>query len=83
MSGPEVRKIFKIRTVRKLDVFLHRCRTFNTFKKREKKVLFYPSNINTVSFYGEYTSIDVYAQYPEKYWSVSNMNKARVHTYVT
>ena len=34
---PEVRKIFKIRTVRKPDVFLHRCRTFNTFKKREKK----------------------------------------------
>ena len=31
-SGPEVRKIFKIRTVRKQDVFLPGCRTFKTFK---------------------------------------------------
>ena len=80
---PEVWKIFKIWTVWKPDVFLHRCRTFNTFKKREKKVLFYPSNIDTVSFYSKYTNIDIYAQYPEKYWPVSNMNKARVDTYVT
>ena len=31
-SGPEVRQIFKIRTVRKPDVFLLGRRTFNTFK---------------------------------------------------
>ena len=39
-SGPEVRQIFKIRTVRKPDVFLPGRRTFNTFKSiREKKKL--------------------------------------------
>ena len=82
----EVQKIFKIWTVRIPDVFLHGCWTLNTFKKRKidkEKVLFYPSNIDTASFYGEYTIIDIYAQYPEKYWPVSNMNTARVHTYVT
>ena len=36
MSGLEVCQIFKIRTVRKLDVFLPGCRTFNSFKNRKK-----------------------------------------------
>ena len=36
-SGPEVRQNFKIRTVRKPDVFLPERQTFNTFKKRKKK----------------------------------------------
>ena len=35
-SGPEVCQIFKIRTVRKPDVFLTGRRTFNTFKNRRK-----------------------------------------------
>ena len=34
MSGPEVRQIFEIRTVRKPDVFPPGRRTFNTFKNR-------------------------------------------------
>ena len=33
----EVRQIFKIRTVRKPDVFLPGRRTFNTFENRKKK----------------------------------------------
>ena len=36
-SGPEVRQIFKIRTLRKPDVFLPGRWTFNTFKIEEKK----------------------------------------------
>ena len=35
-SSPEVRQIFKIRTVRKPDVFLPGRRTFKTFKNRKK-----------------------------------------------
>jgi hypothetical protein len=35
-SGPEVRQIFKIRTVRKPDVFLPGHRTFNSFRNRRK-----------------------------------------------
>ena len=35
-SSPEVRQIFKIQTVRKPDIFLPRCQTFNTFKNRKK-----------------------------------------------
>jgi hypothetical protein len=35
-SGPEVRQIFKIRTVRKPDVFLPVNLTFNTFKDTKK-----------------------------------------------
>ena len=31
-SNPEVRQIFKIRTIWKPDVFLPKCRTFSTFK---------------------------------------------------
>ena len=30
-----------------------------------------------------YNNIDIDNQYQEKYWPVSNMNNARVHTYVT
>ena len=30
-----------------------------------------------------YNNIDIDNQYQEKYWPVSNMNKERVHTYVT
>ena len=41
MSGPEVRKIFKIRTVRKPDVLLPRRRTFKTFKNKIKINLFF------------------------------------------
>ena len=40
ISGPEIWQILKIRTVRKRDVFLHRCWTFNIFeniKKNQKK----------------------------------------------
>ena len=37
-SGPEVRQIFKIRTVGKPDVFLPRRRTFDTIKSRRKKL---------------------------------------------
>ena len=36
-SGPEVRQIFKIRTVRKPDVFLPGRRTFRNRKKVKKK----------------------------------------------
>ena len=36
-SGPEVRQIFKFRTVPKPDIFLPGRRTFNTFKNRKKK----------------------------------------------
>ena len=36
-SGPEARQIFKIRTVRKPDVFLPRCRTSKNRKKKSKK----------------------------------------------
>ena len=32
MSGPEVKKKYKIRTVQKPDVFLPGCQTFNTLK---------------------------------------------------
>ena len=35
MSGPEIRQIFKIRTVQKQDVF-----QLNTFKAEEKNVYF-------------------------------------------
>ena len=41
-SGPEVRKIFKIRNVRKPDVFLPGCRIFKT----KKKIIFFFSNFN-------------------------------------
>ena len=34
---PEVRKIVKIRTVRKRDVFLPECRIFQTLKIEEKQ----------------------------------------------
>ena len=36
-SGPDVRQIFKIRTVRKPDIFLPGRLTFNTSKNRKKK----------------------------------------------
>ena len=38
-SGPEVRQILKIRTVRKLDVFLPGHRTYKTLKKEKKKIV--------------------------------------------
>ena len=37
LSGPEVREIFKIRTVRKPNNFLPGLRTFKTFKNNNKK----------------------------------------------
>ena len=40
-SGLDVRQIFKIRTVRKPDVFLLGRRTFNTFKNRKKNPNFF------------------------------------------
>ena len=38
-SGPEVRQFFKIRTVRKPDVFLPERRTVKTSKNQEKYIL--------------------------------------------
>ena len=40
MSGPEVRKIFKVRTVRKPDLFLSGRQTFQTLLKIERKIKF-------------------------------------------
>ena len=37
-SGPEVWQTFKIWNVRRTDVFLPGCRTFNTLKSRRKKM---------------------------------------------
>jgi hypothetical protein len=39
-SGPEVRQIFKIRTLRKPDILLPRRRTFNSFKKKKIQKIF-------------------------------------------
>ena len=49
MSGPEVRQIFKIRTVRKPDVFLPGHRTFKNRKKVQTLVRLQPIGLNRTS----------------------------------
>ena len=54
--GPEVLQIFKIRTVRKPDVFLPGRRNFNSFKNRNKIDFYYKNPKNFRFFFRDFLS---------------------------
>ena len=58
-SRPEVRKIVKIRTVRKLDIFLPGRRTFEIRKKiKKKKIQIFFSNFFNFFFHKMLVQVD-------------------------